>query len=80
MDPGERPGAPEGRAKQVKLVPRDVPRSPRGARDRSKGAQEHPRMDEREPKGSPKVHKTKKVVKVEAPEPPKMKRAQNQNS
>ena len=36
------------------MVPKDAPRSPRGAQDRAKGAQEDPRMDQREPKGSPK--------------------------
>ena len=36
------------------MVPKDVPRSPRGAQDRPKGAKEDPRMDQRKPKGIPK--------------------------
>ena len=54
MDPKERPGASKGRAKQAKLVPRRLPRSLRDAQDCPKGAQEDPRMNQREPKGNPK--------------------------
>ena len=54
MDPRERPVAPKGRAKQAKLVPRRLPRSLRDAQDGPKAAQEDPRMNQREPKGSPK--------------------------
>ena len=52
VDPKERPGASKGRAKQVILVPRKLPRSLRDAQDGPKGAQGNPRMNQREPKGS----------------------------